>query len=400
MVFFFLIFNWWTDVVDSGTYRFTSIEVKPGGYSEITYSNYSGSFLHYANYDGSNWHRYLVDSVPGGVAQLKRRGDYIYVAYNDGTCLRYARSQDGLSWIREITNFRPDPYDGIELGMDSVGPKIVYHNYTGNIIFYVYKEGNVWLQDTVHRYSPGDAAGFSLDNTGIPHISFYSSSSPYGFTYATKQGNIWIKELVSGPGLRGQISSVAINDSNRVFLLYWRDAPTPRVFFAEKISANWISEIVSDSAYAGTEGLDIYNNRAFCTFFRRIPSGRMILCFAERMQPTQWRIEVVDTADYFLYAPSLAMDLNGIPHISYVDAEGRVKYATKSDVGITEKKVGFERLISGNFILDITGRKISNEQVRPGVYFVVNANKIRKIVVLRLVARKKVETDFSRRSIF
>jgi hypothetical protein len=203
MLIFSLILNWRIEVVDSGIYRFTSIEVKPNGYPEIIYSDHTNSFLHYANYDGSIWHHCIVDSVPGGVASLKRSSDSVCIAYTDGTYLRFARSQNGQTWIKELTNFRPDPYDGIRLDIDSIGPKIVYHNYTGNIVFYVYQNGSVWLQDTIHRYSPGDAAGFSLDNTGTPHVSFYSSSSPYGFAYATKQGNTWVKELVSGPGLRG-----------------------------------------------------------------------------------------------------------------------------------------------------------------------------------------------------
>ncbi len=386
--------------MDSGTYRFTSIEVNPNGYPSIIYSDHANTFLHYANYDGSIWHHYIVDSVPGGVVSLKRSSDSVYIAYIDGTYLRFARSQNGQTWIKELTNFRPDPYDGIKLDIDSMGPKIVYHNHTGNIVFYVYQNGSVWLQDTIHRYSPGDAAGFSLDNIGMPHVSFYSSSSPYGFAYATKQGNAWVKELVSGPGLMGQISSVVVDDSNRVFLLYWRDAPTPRVLFAEKINLNWVSEIVSDSTYAGTEGLDIYQNRIFCAFYKRIPSGRMILCFAERMQPNQWNIEIVDSADYFLYSPSLEMDSGGLPHISYVDAGGRVKYATKRGVGVSERTVNPSHFFQGNFLLDITGRKVLDDQLSTGIYYLVNRGGIRKIIVLRPAARRKIETNSARASIF
>ncbi len=398
MLIFFLILNWYIDVVDTGAYRFTSIEINPSGYPEIAYSNHTNNFLHYAIYDGSIWHRYLVDTVPGGAASLKRNNDSIYIAFTDGTYLRFAHSQSGETWTKEVTNFRPDLYDGLELDIDSTGPKIVYHNYSGNIVFYVYKDGSVWFQDTVHRYSPGDAAGFSLDKTGIPHISFYSYSSPYGFTYATKQGNSWVKELISGPGLRGQVSSVAVDDSNRVFVLYWRD--TPRIYFAEKVVGNWVSEIISDSAYAGTEGLDTYHNRIFCAFYRQLHSGRMILCFAERIQANQWNIEIVDTADYFVYSPSLEMDSEGFPHISYVDADGRVKYATKRGVDIFEREVSSYQFYPGNFLLDITGRKVLDEQLSSGIYFLLNRNKIRKIVVLRPVARRKIETDFRRTLIF
>jgi len=397
MIALFLIAVWNIEVVDSGGYDVTSIEINQNNFPEIAYGTDFGSniFLHYAFYDGSNWNTYIVDSVVGGVISLKRKSDSVYIAYTDGTYLLLAGSQNGDIWTKENTNFRPDENDGIKLDIDSIGPKIVYHCYpgAGNYIFYVRKEGGIWLQDTVHRYSPGDAAGFSLDRQGIPHVSFYSYSSPYGFTYATKPANTWIKELVagSGSGVIGAISSVAIDDSGKVFLLYRREIPN-RLLFAEKISGNWVSETVKDTAHAGTEGLAVFQNRIFCAFYRIVDTVSATLYFAERVQPNQWSIEVVDTEGPAT-EPSLAIDIDAVgnPHISYVDINGRVKHATRI-TGIEERaKISHRTNIKTSCVIDVLGREVNSQILNTGIYFFVRGSEVNKIVILCKTSRKEIE---------
>jgi hypothetical protein len=378
MIIFFLISIWLVEVVDSGNYKFVSIEVN-NLLPIIAYGGdiYSSCSLSYAIYDGTNWNTYYIDTIPGGIISLKRNNDSLFLAYTDGARLCLAKSYNGINWIKENTGLYLDPHDAISLDIGFGKPQIIYFSNFGYSLIHTYKEGGFWITDTIHKYAPGDGAGFSIDQYNIPHVTFYSLQAPNGLVHSKKIGSSWIKEQITSEG--AIISSLLTLDSNRVYVLYPSSGVNSSLIFAFDTSINWNFEIVKDSAYAGIEGLLNFQNKFLCTFFNL---NRTKLFFAERIYQNNWNIEIVDEGNFVMF-PTIDIDSEGNPHIAYVDAVGRIKHAKR----VTRKKE-ISPLFKSDMrkklqIIDILGRKVNSHILKPGNYF-VNSSKQKMIIIQRI----------------
>jgi len=385
MIILFFISIWLVEVVDSGDYRFASIEVGNNQLPIIAYGGdiYSSCSLSCAIYNGTNWNTYYIDTLPGGIISFKRNNDSLFLAYTDGTRLCLAKSYNGINWIKENTGLYLDPHDAISLDIGFGRPEIIYFSNISYSLIRTYKESGFWITDTVHKYAPGDGAGFSIDQYNIPHLTFYSFQAPIGLVHAKKIGGSWIKEQITTEG--GVISSLVTQDSNRVYVLYPSSTINNPLIFAFDTSVGWNFEIIKDSAYAGIEGLVSFQNKFLCTFFNL---NRTKLFFAERIYQNTWNIEIVEEGNFVMF-PAIAVDSLGNPHITYIDFTGKIKYA-KRLTGIKEKRVLFYKLDIGKRfqIIDILGRQVNSKILKPGNYYFVNGSKQKIIIIHKFITKR------------
>jgi hypothetical protein len=185
-------------------------------------------------------------------------------------------------------------------------------------------QGSQWYVYSVDTVDVVMMSSIALDANGYPRIS-YNKEGPC-LEHAKWNGNIWELENVDCFGSVGEGSSIAIDSEGHAHISYY-DWSYMGVRYAKWDGSSWNIETVDSGHVIGWTGLALDNgNNPHVVYPWHLPEGEVR--YATQVGG-QWNIEAVDVSGAGVgYGPSIALDSNDFPHVSYAMGDGlRLHYA-------------------------------------------------------------------------
>ena len=294
-----VVFAWWnTEVVDKRYFgiaiSLNSLAVGDNGNSHIVY--FVDGEIIYAYHDKWNWHKEVVDNseypynYPSIAVDTSGKPHIIY--FNKGNELMYSY-KDSSEWLTEIVG--DDIYQSkTSLALDRTdNPHICYYSLEEDeeglktALKYAHKDSSGWhdataVSGSTWRFSQPYSIALALDRTDNPHISYYSKEEvdeehwKTVLKYVYKDSAGWHDEIVESDSVLSYTSSTALAlDTNDLpHIVSSISGDNASITYVYKDSSGWHTEIV----------------------FNPIWSPKI-----------RWGIS----------PPSIALDINNDPHISY-----------------------------------------------------------------------------------
>lgn len=278
--------------------------------------------LNQAAWDGGQWDFETIDtaSEAGGPTSLvlDENGN-TKVAYRAGVVvngspadLSYA-SFDGNVWQSQTVV--GDQSVGWDLSLDigeNGDPTIAYADYIAYAINYAHWTGSTW---DIQSMGNGQYVSLALDDAGNPHLAF-------GQYHVFWDGNAWIYEVVPNMGAEGV--SLALDSSGFAHISYYQNNEIRYAFWD---GSQWTTQTVDTNiGYSAPPSLALdQNDRPHISYYYGYPNG--VLRYASNTSG-DWQIQTVDAAGDVGHDSSIAVDSLGYPHISYMDVTNAdLKYA-------------------------------------------------------------------------
>ncbi len=258
-----------------------------------------------------------------------------YFDYNTGQ-LHYAKltAWGPDTWSNTVIDSGAQVGQGVSMAMDRFGqPHIAYMDLSHGIMKYATQYLGTWkvMVVNVTGMHPAHGHALAVDSTGKPHIA-YSDSSAKKIMYATLNGSNWTAEIVAddtGTDVEKYISMAFDAGNNPHISFHDSSYSAINLKYAHKVSGVWqVSEV--DKLPTGITGL--YNSIAIDS------NGVPHISYYNYYQNSLWYASLngsiwnkvqVGAADSSGYYTSLAMDSLNHPHICYSDEINYyVKYAT------------------------------------------------------------------------
>ncbi len=200
-------------------------------------------------------------------------------------------------------------------------------------------DNGCWLIEIVDSSLGGEQdTSIILDSNDNPRISYYNLNDPYCLKYASFNGSSWDIEIVEGDGLN---SSLALDSNDNPRISYYdANKDCHCLKYASFNGSSWDIEkvdapgpVVEVGEYVGVSSslaLDI-NGYPQISYYEYIDKNSN-LKYAS-FNGSSWDIEIVDGAGNDSKCGTfLALNVNGYPQISYyehIDANnGNLKYAS------------------------------------------------------------------------
>ncbi|MBN1551543.1 hypothetical protein JW979_08740, partial [bacterium] len=317
---------WTKETVDITRFShgYTSLLTDSSGKLHFVYlsSESQVKMLKRAIFDSDHWNTDIITYCKTIDRTLTLRvdsQDYAHIGYVDGRndLQRYATQSSG-DWLDSLVD--DELYSGRSHAMvldESQRPHVCYSGYNSQIKYAVY-DNDVWESEILRDYDVCRTEGHNidLDSAGNPHIGAvhfefngYGTGDYYIFhIYKTDSG--WVTDLVDtffADVAESLPVSIILADGDIPFIIY---VHPDGLRCACKPDGDWLYEIVD------TVGSDhqpaITPDGNLCLVY----TNYYYVKYAERTAPDQWQITVLEEQVNSLY-PSLAIDLNGRPHITY-----------------------------------------------------------------------------------
>ena len=315
----------------------TSIVIDSNDLPHIAFRNIETGEVNYSYKDTTGmWHTETVvrsDTGGLGVALALDLNDRPLICYQNLTmpsgiqALSCAFSE-GSGWRHETVD--PTPFAGsyISLVMDSFDRPHLAYCMIGGDTRYAWWNGMSWNISVLRDRSVSVSSSISmdLDRNNRPHIALLSFSyAERGLWLYSLNGTEWDKEVIDLSHFR-MIYSMELNETD-----------SPHLGTAHPI---WQVPIhmYKDGGSWRTEYADLGANVGYGSFSLD-SSGKPHFAYQERngvdlryahMENGTWKNVTVDSEGRVGFLPSIAMDKNNIPHISYIDlTDNLLMYATK-----------------------------------------------------------------------
>jgi len=301
--------SWQISVVDTGKVKpYSSILLDNNGYPNISYCTYTETIdwedqgivinkgpdihhLKYAHYNGNSW---TVDEI----------------ASTTGSNLILSLDHEGKPHIVY--------YQGERVWTDYI-PTIGYTNSYIKLISteYAYKTGSYWNKETVFdEYMPGS---YIMDSNKNLH---YCTTSNGSVEYNFQVGSTWQgTQVVHAQDIVGGYNCLALDSHGNPHISYY-DYTNEDLKYAYYDGSSWVIQAVDTTDNTGkyiSFKLDNNNNPhiAYCkiTYTSQYAWDSGELKYAH-FDGSTWRIETIDSNNKNSLN-SIAIDVNGYPHISY-----------------------------------------------------------------------------------
>ena len=189
-----------------------------------------------------------------------------------------------------------------------------------------------WSIQTVdYGHNTGWSSSLALDSSGYPCISYLNTSDE--LLYAGWNGSAWNIQKVDSKS--SQNPSLALDSNNNPCIGY-RDRLNSVLKYARQVGSEWNIQVID---HVGTEGVSLdldsngypylsYNNMSGGDMWNP-PEGYLKIA---RWNGSAWSTQIVDS--WGNWHPSLALDSNDVPCITYCSLEGGfLKYAKQAGSG-------------------------------------------------------------------
>ena len=314
---------------------YSSIAIDSDNYPHIAYLDAYNNALKYACWTGTEW---FIETVDTGVGpdeldkSISIALDLLgnpHIAYstshgNPGDTIRYAY-WDGAAWQK--TDIVDSGYGLIwpSLALDSQDrPHISWCNETGGSLEYARWDGSIWQVTTVEAGScTGYCNSLDLDSSDYPHIS-YISAAEY-LKYARWNGADWEKvtlDTVGYYGFEGINTSISVDESDHphIAYTYWI---TDDLKYAYYNGSDWQITTVDNNGITGKEPSIAVDSEEYPHISYR-STALKYACWTG----SAWDILVLDESSNAGVQNSIALGTDDNPHISYAQGISAVlKYA-------------------------------------------------------------------------
>jgi hypothetical protein len=360
--------NWTIELVDGSSVRvgnYNSIALDPSGLPHIAYFDFDYQTLRYAKrLPSGTWQIEFPDPQLGGSSVGQTPSIAVdssgrpHISYHDlaNKDLKYVTKSTSGTWHTETVDSGADTGYGTSIALDSSGlPHITYHDVSlsGDLKYArKYCKGPVggfpprricaWSIEIVDPGWTGKSS-IALDSNGVPHIIYAYSVFPVeqGIKYANKSTSGWVIEIVGSGYWAGRSPSMALDSGGLPHISYYDMANQDLTYARKLASGGWSLQIV-DSMGDGEAGPESVSSIAVDS--RGLPHisyydvSNDDLKYARKLCYTpswggrpvcSWSTHTVEAAGVsgpFAYT-SIALDANGLPHISYWANPQDLKYA-------------------------------------------------------------------------
>jgi len=227
------------------------------------------------------------------------------------------------------TGYLYGPLD-IELGPDGT-PQIVWHDHDDEDGSYAKLENGEWVNTDIQNSGhDGWDINVAIDSSGSPHVLSVDPSqfgSQNGLEYATFDGQTWTVETVgTGPLPYEFGNSIAIDSQDRPHIV-WFDDQGQDLKYALRDSAGWTISTVDSAGDVGrypSLSLD-KNDNPVVSYYQTLSESSGAIKLA-RWDGSQWEVQRIDQLDDVLPGffgarknSSVLLDADGNPIVAYSD---------------------------------------------------------------------------------
>jgi len=223
-------------------------------------------------------------------------------------------------------------YGPLDIALDSDGnPQIVWHNHDNEDGSYAKLENGAWVNtDIPSSGHDGWDINVAIDSSGSPHVLSVDPAqfgSQNGLEYATFDGQTWTVETVgTGPLPYEFGNSIAIDSQDRPHIV-WFDDQGQDLKYAIRDAGGWTISTVDSAGDVGrypSLTLD-ENDKPVVSYFQTLSESSGAIKLA-RWDGSQWNAQRIDQLDDvfpgFFGArknSSVLLDADGNPLIAYSD---------------------------------------------------------------------------------
>ncbi len=309
--------TWQIETVDSAgdVGRYSSLLVVNGDQDVyITYYG-SGDLKNARSLSGGPWELSTIDST-GDVGLFTDQTNFLLnrsISYYDATNgdLKYSQ---GVGSITVDSTGNVGQYSSIAMRYGN-WPGISYYDVTNGDLKYAYFNGSSWIRGTVD--STGDVGRYTSLGTqanGYPAISYYDvTNGNLKYAWWNPVDAAWTLEVAEAAGDTGMWTSLAFDASGRAHVAYTSGGGFNVKIATRQPDATWTYELV-DIDTLGQISLRLDSQG----------EAHVAYLTAQGLQyahgsGTDWTYETVDPGADVGQTPSLFLDSQDRPYISYYD---------------------------------------------------------------------------------
>jgi len=327
--------SWVTSIIESegNTGKYTSIAVDLNDKAHISYYDIDNSSLKYITNASGSWvNETIDDSASVGMYSsigLDSNGK-AHIGYYDVTnyYLKYATNASG-SWVYETADSSyGNTGRDTSLAIDSNDKVHISYSKNLDVLMYTNNVSGGWSEKMLDEIEPdvGQYSSIAVDINNKIHVSYKAA---YHLRYATNSSGKWVLSSIDEGGNKGTGSRLVI-DSNGVDHITYYDAMANDLLYATNASGTWSISTI-DGYMESSSSMAIDSGDKLHLSYR----DNDVLVYATN-ETGSWDFTIVDNAlSYSGGQTSIALDLDGNPHIAYycraLTADpGYLKYATNS----------------------------------------------------------------------
>jgi hypothetical protein len=298
---------------------------------------YGGDHLYYTWHDGTQWRQEIVDAGlgVGEYASIAVDYDYgVHIAYYDATngLLKYALRRNN-AWTLQVIDQPTTTTTSVDFLSETAEPWEQTER--------PWRDPDLLGSQAVAATTDGGVGMYTsiaVDSDDYPHISYYDSDNR-DLKYARWDGVSWDIEHVDTNDNVGKYSSLALDGDDDPHIAYYHDTQDS-LRYANKTSGDWDTDTVDvgsdeESVYPGPySSLAVSSSgKPYISYYEfDLDTEEGFLKYATLTSGT-WVKEYVENDegdDVGLYT-SIALNNDGVPGISYYDAENQnLKYADRA----------------------------------------------------------------------
>jgi len=347
----------------------------------ISYYDFGKKDLKFARLINNEWSIMVVDSE-GDAGQFASLAlDSLcnpHISYYDKTlhALKHAYF-NGIEWYIEVVNSGGNVGLDNSIAIDSTNHiHISYHDENNADLKHAKSVDNGWEIEVVDSVGDtGEISSITLDKNGNPHIS-YTNRYDFHLYHAYYSDNKWVIEKVDDTSILYGSTSITFDPDGFLHILYYDVTPDHfSLKHAYQSNNGWHIEIIDPYLWGtfGTGGANIVFDDLGRIHIGYFNWAWQSINYAWKINGI-WNLEVIDPSDWnYSYVGShaaLAVDQQGIPHVSYMDNNNLdLKYARKIGYspGVPTPPSGSSRGKPGEtYTFTTTSQDLDNDKIQYG----------------------------------
>ncbi len=324
----------WNSTTLDANVMYNSIAMDSSGYPHIAYfqkANSATDFpdLKYAFQDHNGWYIETLETTQSGsgyyVSLALDSLGFPHIAYSQLSPdkLKYAFKDINGWYFFDLVN---TDVSYVNLALYQDNPRISYFDNKEERLKYIYKERSEWVSEIVTPNATyGHWNSLALNHNGNPRISYYAydTSRLTGILMYAKRSptGLWQIETVDNSADTGPWNSVVIDSLGNPHISYnVNDGSLKYAYWNE---TNWIIETVDNlKSVASKLILDKSGNPRIV--YKDFITGNLKYAYKE---DSKWFISNIDTVEGVGNWIFITMNQSGMPWISYMSSNSRLKYA-------------------------------------------------------------------------